>query len=67
MKTGRTIEGRGEVRLAKPHLWEGGQEGGYRRSIEMQPYKAVPPVQSIAKQGTETQDPLYWGWVETSV
>jgi RNA-directed DNA polymerase len=33
----------------------------------MQPYKAVPPVQSIAKQGTETRDPLNWGWVETSV
>ena len=33
----------------------------------MQPYKAVSPVQSIAKQGTETRDPLNWDWVETSV
>jgi len=33
----------------------------------MQLYKAVPPVQSIAKQGTETLYPLNWSWVETSV
>jgi len=33
----------------------------------MQPYKAVSPVQSIAKQGTEIRDPLNWDWVETSV
>ncbi len=33
----------------------------------MQSYKAVSPVQSIAKQGTETRDPLNWVWVEASV
>ena len=33
----------------------------------MQSYKAVSPVQSIAKQETETRDPLNWSWVEASV
>ncbi len=33
----------------------------------MQPEAVVPTVQCIAKQGTETQNPLCWDWVETSV
>ena len=33
----------------------------------MQSYKAVSPVLSIAKQGTEIRDPLNWSWVEASV
>ena len=33
----------------------------------MQPYTAVSPVQSIAKQGTEIRDPLNWYRVEASV
>lgn len=33
----------------------------------MQSNIVVPTVRGPAKQGTETQDPLYWEWVETSV
>ena len=34
----------------------------------MQPYAVVPQVRCVAAiQGTEAQNPLVWGWVETSV
>ena len=33
----------------------------------MQPETVVPTVQCLAIQGTETQNPLCWDWVETSV
>ena len=33
----------------------------------MQPDTVVPPVRCIARQGTESQPPLNWDWVEASV
>ena len=33
----------------------------------MQPDTVVPPVRCIARQGTESQTPLNWDWVEASV
>ena len=33
----------------------------------MQPDTVVSPVRCIARQGTESQTPLNWDWVEASV
>jgi hypothetical protein len=64
---------RGGRTAAEKHGEQNGAEGRgvgrWRREVSMDAAhnSAVPPVPVTAQQGTETQDPQTWTWVEASI